>query len=143
MCERGLVPPSRRKRPRAHAPRNYPRPRLRPHLRPRHRPRPQTLTNLTLSLPAALFPPAPAIALRRGELLELLGRLEDANAAFISALSLQGPAINTQLGGVRPRMGLVRIAIALQDMDAARAHLQLAHQLAPNDREVVFTKGLL
>jgi len=92
---------------------------------------------------AVRVPDSPAIALRRGELLELLGRLEDANAAFISALSLQGPAINTQLGGVRPRMGLVRIAIALQDMDAARAHLQLAHQLAPNDREVVFTKGLL
>ena len=45
--------------------------------------------------------------------------------------------------GVRARMGLVRIAIALQDMDAARAHLQLAYEIAPNDPEVVFTKGLL
>ena len=92
---------------------------------------------------AVRVPDSPAIALRRGELLELLDRLDEARRAFETALSLQGPAINSQLGGVRARMGLVRIAIALQDLDAARIHLQRAHEMAPNDPEVVFTKGLL
>jgi len=97
---------------------------------------------LQLQALAARVPDSPAIAYRIGELLELLDRLHEANTAFEMALSLHGPAINTQLGNVRPRMGLVRIAIALQDLDAARAHLQLAQQTAPNDPEVVFTKGL-
>ena len=92
---------------------------------------------------AVRVPDSPAIAHRSGELLELLGRLDEAKTAFEIALSQQGPAINTQLGSVRPRMGLVRIAIALQDMDAARAHLELAQKMAPKDPEVVFTKGLL
>jgi tetratricopeptide (TPR) repeat protein len=92
---------------------------------------------------AKRVPDSPAITHRIGEWLELLGRLAEAKTAFETALTQQGPAINTQLGGVRPRMGLVRIAIALQDMDAARAHLQLAYQLAPQDPEVVFTRGLL
>jgi tetratricopeptide (TPR) repeat protein len=92
---------------------------------------------------ALRVPDSPAIAHRSGELLELLDRLHQAKTAFEIALSLQGPAINSQLGGVRARMGLVRIAIALQDLDAARTHLQRAHELAPNDPEVVFTKGLL
>lgn len=91
----------------------------------------------------ARVPDSPAIAHRCGELLELLARLDEAQAAFERALTLPGPAINTQLGNVRPRMGLVRIAIAKHDLEAARAHLQQAHQLAPQDPEVVFTQALL
>jgi tetratricopeptide (TPR) repeat protein len=91
----------------------------------------------------ARVPDSPAIAHRCGELLELLARLDEAQAAFERALTLPGPAINTQLGNVRPRMGLVRIAIAKHDLEAARAHLQRAHQLAPHDPEVVFTQALL
>ena len=98
---------------------------------------------LQLQALALRVPDSPAIAHRSGELLELLDRLDEARRAFETALSLQGPAINSQLGGVRARMGLVRIAIALQDLDAARIHLQRAHEMAPNDPEVVFTKGLL
>lgn len=98
---------------------------------------------LQLQAMAVRVPDSPAIAHRIGELLELLGRLAEAKTAFEIALLQQGPAINTQLGNVRPRMGLVRIAIALQDRDAARVHLELAHKMAPKDPEVVFTKGLL
>lgn len=92
---------------------------------------------------ALRVPHSPAIAYRKGELLEILNRLEEAKAAFEVALLKQGPAINMQLSGVRPRMGLVRIAIAMQDMAAARRNLLIAHQMAPNDPEVAFTTGLI
>jgi len=98
--------------------------------------------DLLLTL-AQRVPNSPAIAHRKGELMELLNRLGEAKIAFETAISEQGPAINIQLNGVRPRMGLVRIAIARQDMAAARDHLQIAYQLAPNDPEVSFTMGLL
>ena len=92
---------------------------------------------------AQRIPHSPAISCRKGELLELLNRLDDAKSAFEAAISNQGPAIKIQLSSVRPRMGMVRIAIAMQDMTAARKHLKIANQLAPNDPEVVFTMGLL
>ena len=88
-------------------------------------------------------PDSPAIAHREGELLEMLNHLEEAKFAFETAILKQGPAINIQLSGVRPRMGLVRIAIATQDMETARKHLHIAYQMAPNDPEVSFTMGLL
>jgi tetratricopeptide (TPR) repeat protein len=88
-------------------------------------------------------PHSPAIAYRKGELLELLNRLEEAKCAFEAAILKPGPAINIQLNGVRPRMGLVRIAIAMQDMETARKYLKIAHQTAPNDPEVAFTMGLI
>jgi len=88
-------------------------------------------------------PHSPAIAYRKGELLELLNRLEEAKYAFEAAILKTGPAINIQLNGVRPRMGLVRTAIAMQNMAAAREHLQIAYQMTPNDPEVAFTIGLI
>lgn len=89
------------------------------------------------------IPHSPAIAYRKGELLELLNRLEEAKCAFEAAILKPGPAINIQLNGVRPRMGLVRTAIAMHNMAAAREHLQIAYQMAPNDPEVVFTMGFI
>ena len=98
--------------------------------------------DLLLTL-AQRVPNSPAIAHRKGELLEMLNRLQEAKFAFETAISKPGPAINSQLSGVRPRMGLVRIAIATQDMETARKHLLIAYQMAPNDPEVSFTMGLL
>jgi tetratricopeptide (TPR) repeat protein len=92
---------------------------------------------------AQRIPHSPAVAYRKGELLELLNRLEEAKCAFEAAILKPGPAINIQLNGVRPRMGLVRTAIAMKNMQAARAHLQIAYQMAPNDPEVAFTMGLI
>jgi len=92
---------------------------------------------------ALRVPDSPAIAYRRGELLEYLERLPQAHAAFTAALQARGPVFNRQLRSVRPLMGLVRIALALQDLDAARQYLQAAQALAPADPEVVFASGLL
>ena len=92
---------------------------------------------------ALRVPDSPAIAYRRGELLESLERLPQARAAFAAALQARGPVFNGQLRSVRPLMGLVRVALALQDLDTARQHLQAAQAQAPTDPEVVFASSLL
>jgi len=92
---------------------------------------------------ALRVPDSPAIAYRRGQLLETLERLPEAQLAFAAALNTRGPVFNRQLRSVRPLMGLVRLAIATQDLDVARQHLQAARALAPEDPEVVFASSLL
>jgi len=79
-------------------------------------------------------PPA-SVCHRRGELLERLGQLDEAVAAFGAALSASGPESNVQLSGVRPRMGLVRVALAGGEVAAARRHLAEALELQPDDPE--------
>jgi tetratricopeptide (TPR) repeat protein len=89
------------------------------------------------------IPNSPAIAYRLGELLESLDRLDEASEAFEVALKVDGPVINKQLGTIRPRMGLVRLAIAKNDIAAAIVHLRSAQKLAPRDPEVQFTASVL
>ena len=89
------------------------------------------------------IPSSPAIAHRLGEVFESLNRFDEASEAFEAALKMDGPVINKQLGTIRPRMGLVRLAIAANNIGAAIAHLQSAQELAPNDPEVQFTASVL
>ena len=79
----------------------------------------------------------------RGELLERSGRLAEAAAAFKQALECRTPVVNQQLTGVRPLMGLVRVAIATGDLARARTFLQRALQLEPADPEAVFARQML
>ena len=88
-------------------------------------------------------PDSPAIAYRRGELLESMNQWVEAAAAFEHAMKAPGPLINVQLRTVRPLMGLVRVAIATQDMSAAIDHLKSARDMDPSDPEVAFTAGIL
>lgn len=88
-------------------------------------------------------PDSPAIAYRMGELLESMNQLPAAAAAFEKAMKASGPLINKQLRTVRPLMGLVRVGLAAQNMDAAIGHLKTARELDPGDPEVAFTVGML
>ena len=86
---------------------------------------------------------SPAVFQCRGELLERSGRLADATAAFEQALECHAPVVNQQLTGVRPLMGLVRVAIATGDLARARTFLQRALQLEPADPEALFARQML
>jgi len=88
-------------------------------------------------------PDSPAVAYRMGELLESMNQWAAAAAAFEKAMKAPGPLINTQMRTVRPLMGLVRIGLATQNMDAAIGHLKSARELDPRDSEVEFTVGML
>lgn len=88
-------------------------------------------------------PDSSAIAYRRGELFESLNQWAEAAAAFDHAIKASGPLINVQLRTVRPLMGLVRVALATQDMSAAIDHLKSARDMDPSDPEVAFTAGIL
>ena len=78
---------------------------------------------------------AASVSHRRGELLERLGRMGEAAAAFEAALAAEGPETNAQLSGVRPRMGLVRVSLSRGDVAAVRRHLEAALRLQPDDPE--------
>jgi hypothetical protein len=54
-----------------------------------------------------------------------------------------GPLINKPLCTVRPLMGLVRVGLATQNMDATINHLKSAQELDPGDPEVAFTVEIL
>jgi tetratricopeptide (TPR) repeat protein len=85
---------------------------------------------------AALLGRVPAsVSHRRGELLERMGRLDEAVRAFEAALAAEGPESNVQLSGVRPQMGLVRLGMARGDVAAVRRHLEAALRLQPDDPE--------
>ena len=79
----------------------------------------------------------------RGELLERGGQLAKAAEMFERALQCRAPLVNQQLGGVRPLMGLVRLAIAADDMPRARDFLNRALQLEPADPEALFARQML
>jgi hypothetical protein len=86
---------------------------------------------------------SPAVFQCRGELLERSGCLVQAAAAFEQALVCRAPVVNQQLTGVRPLMGLVRLAIANGDLTRACAYLQRALQLEPADPEALFARQML
>jgi len=86
---------------------------------------------------------SPAIHYRLGELLESLGRFNEAIVEFQNAIEAKGPVINAQLRNVRPLMGLVRIALATQNLRLALKSLRLAQEIAPHDPEVQFAGSIL
>ena len=88
-------------------------------------------------------PNSPAIAYRMGELLESMNNFSGAAEAFEKAMKAPGPLINKQLRTVRPLMGLVRVGLATQNMDAAINYLKSAQELDPGDPEVAFTVQIL
>ncbi|MFT3915661.1 MAG: glycosyltransferase [Anaeromyxobacteraceae bacterium] len=81
--------------------------------------------------------PSAALRLRRGELLERLGRLPEAAAAFEGARALDAVTANLQLATVRPLLGLARLAIARGQLDEARGRVDEALGLAPRDPEAL------
>jgi tetratricopeptide (TPR) repeat protein len=89
------------------------------------------------------LPNSPAIACRMGEILEALGHFEAAAAAFEGAMKAHGPLVNKKLGTIRPHMGLVRLAIAIQDVSSAMALMQVAFEMDANDPEVAFAASIL
>jgi hypothetical protein len=92
---------------------------------------------------AAAVGPSAAFHLRRGELLELLGRPGEAAAEFEACLSLAGCTSDRQLAGVRPRLGLSRLALAAGRLEAARAGIRDALALAPRDPEALLAALIL
>ena len=86
---------------------------------------------------------SPALACKRGDLLELMGRLSESAQAFEHALVATGPVVNQQLALTRPRMGLVRLAIAAGDLVQARAQLAVVLEHEPSDPEAVFVSNFL
>ena len=88
-------------------------------------------------------PSSPAIAYRMGELLESMNKFSGAAEAFEKAMKAPGPLINKQLRAVRPLMGLVRVGLATQNMDAAINYLKSAQELDPGVPEVAFTVQIL
>jgi hypothetical protein len=87
--------------------------------------------------------PSAALHLRRGELLELLGRAPEAAAEFQACLALADRTSDRQLAGVRPRLGLARLALAAGRLDAARAGIADALALAPRDPEALLAALVL
>ncbi|MFO0580659.1 MAG: glycosyltransferase [Anaeromyxobacter sp.] len=81
--------------------------------------------------------PSAALRLRKGELLERLGRPAEAAAAFAGARALAGATANLQLATVRPLLGLARLAIAGGRLDEARARVDEALAFAPRDPEAL------
>lgn len=81
--------------------------------------------------------PAAALDLRRGELLELLGRAGEAREAFERCLALADRTADRQLATVRPRLGLARLSLAAGEVDHARAEIEAALAIAPRDPEAL------
>jgi len=81
--------------------------------------------------------PAAALRLRRGELLERLGRAGEAAEAFESARALAPVTSNIQLATVRPLLGLARLAIARGALQEAAARVEEGLDHAPQDPEAL------
>jgi len=71
--------------------------------------------------------------LRRGLLLENLGRLDEAGSAFASCLENQPEPSST----IRPRLGLCRLALARGNAAQATEHVLRACALGPIDAEAL------
>jgi hypothetical protein len=89
------------------------------------------------------MPDSPALLIALGERAEAQGELEAAQRSFAHCLTLEGRAPNRQLTGVRPRMGLARLALQLGDLEAAARHTAASLQLAPEDPEAQLAWGAL
>jgi hypothetical protein len=79
----------------------------------------------------------------RGQLRERLGLVDSAANDFESCLQLDGTAANRQLTGVRPRLGLARLALARADFIAAQQHIDASLAVAPEDPEALLAKDFL
>jgi tetratricopeptide (TPR) repeat protein len=71
--------------------------------------------------------------LRRGELHEMLGMLDAAQRDFSQCLPLRDSTPNVQMAGVRPLLGLARLAMLRQDTATALECVDQA--LADNHRD--------
>ena len=81
--------------------------------------------------------PSAAFFLRRGELHELVGQLDEAGADFDRCRGLAGVTQSAQLATVRPLLGLVRVALARGDVQLALARVAEALEFAPRDPEAL------
>ena len=88
-------------------------------------------------------PPSAAFLLRRGELREVTGDAAGARTDFEGCLALAGNTGFAQLAGVRPRLGLARLALAAGDMDGAARETALGLADAPLDPEALLLGALL
>jgi len=77
---------------------------------------------------------SPALTLRTAELMERVGRLDDARRAFRLCLDLRDDG-SVQRTTTRPLLGLTRIAILGGELDTARSHCAEALKLTPDDAE--------
>lgn len=92
---------------------------------------------------AGAIPPSAAFELRRGELCERLGDAAGARAGFLRCLALSGVTGNEQLAGVRPRLGLARLALAGGDLAEAAREGERALAEAPLDAEALLLVATL
>ena len=81
-------------------------------------------------------PPGAARELRRGELLEAMGRSSEAEAAFRACLSL--PDATGQRSSCRPKLGLARIALGAGRLLEARTLSDEVLVETPRDPEALF-----
>lgn len=98
-----------------------------------------------LELLAAWSPvvqPGPALLLRRAELLERTGRLDEAADGFRSCLVAEDDG-TIQRTTSRPLLGLVRIALLQGQTDEARGLCQRALDCAPDDPEAQYAAQIL
>lgn len=93
---------------------------------------PETAQLAWLEQAAGRLHPHPLLDLRRGLLLENLGRPQEAEAAFLKALQSAGDRPETEL---RPRLALCRLALQRGDLLQAADHAARAAALNPLDGE--------
>lgn len=91
----------------------------------------------------ASIAPSAAYYLRRGELLELQGKIEAAAEDFRRCLTLRPVTTNMQLAGTRPLLGLARLAIACGQTADALECVQVALQENPRDPEALLSLMML
>lgn len=72
----------------------------------------------------------------RGEFYERAGRTEEATGEFQRALAVDSDRVD-QYGGVRPHLGLCRVALMQGCLDQAAEHARLALQCSPREPEAL------
>lgn len=85
---------------------------------------------------------SPALTLRTAELMERVGRLDDARAAFRRCLQLRSDG-SAQRTTTRPLLGLTRLAILGGELDRARSWCTQALAQAPHDAEALLAARAL
>jgi hypothetical protein len=105
-------------------------------------PSPPVALRWLASFEGAVLPSA-AYHLRRGELRELTGDAAGARADFETCLGLAEDTGHAQLAGVRPRLGLARLALARGDAATAAAETARALADAPLDPEALLLGAVL
>jgi hypothetical protein len=88
-------------------------------------------------------PESAALRLRVGELRELCGDARGARREFERCLALASETEHAQLAGVRPRLGLARLALEAGDVETAARETALGLADAPLDREALLLGAVL